>query len=183
MTLRQAHRSGLFCALVSTFEAEERDGVILSLTDHWCILASIEAFDPDGYWIIRKDTIKQVRHRPYEAFRHQILQAEGIPAAVKPLNDIDISTTSSLFESLIRYQKYVVIHRETEIEWWTHHAALAGIKGDHLLMHSFDGAGRFNQKFSRCKMADITSIRIGGRYLLAYQKAAPYDFAECRPAT
>lgn len=181
MTLAKACQNRLFVDLVSKFEDEEYDGVVLDLSDQWCVLASIEKFDRDGYWIIRKDTIKKVRHRCYEVFRHQILQADGILATLRPLEGINISTTQNLFASLVRYQSYMVIRRETDAEWWTNHSALVGIDGNQLLMHSFDGAGRFNKKFTRCKMEDVTSIRIGSHYLKTYQKAAPYNFAERQP--
>ena len=183
MTPTKACHSRLFINLVSKFEDAEYDGVILDLAEQWCVLASIEEFNLDGYWIIRKDTIKQVRHRNYEAFRHQILKADGILAGLRSLEAIDISTTSHLFASLVRFQNYVIVYRESDTDWWMHHAALAFTNGKQVLMHSFDGAGRFNRTFSRCKMADISSIRIGSRYLQTYQKAAPYNFMDRRPVS
>ena len=182
MTLSKAHKAQLCVGLVRKgYRPEEVEGVILDLSSHWCQLASLESFDPDGYWIVRRDTIQSARFRRFEAFRHEILLSKGVIARLKRPRGIDLSTTDSVFTSLTHRRCFAIVYRETEAEWWSLHSAVLGHQGGNLLLHGFDGAGRFESRTRRYPCAEITCIRFGSRYLREYQTAAPYDFRNRRP--
>jgi hypothetical protein len=70
MTLTKAHETSLCVGLVRTgYHPDDFDGVIQKLSSSWCLVASLDSLDPDGYWIIRRDTIRNVRYTRIEAFR------------------------------------------------------------------------------------------------------------------
>lgn len=184
MTLSKAHKTSLCVELLRTGDGPDvLDGVILKLSSSWCLFASLDALDPDGYWIIRRDTIRRVRYTRFEAFRHRILLANGVIARLRPPRGIDIATTDSLMSSLVCLRRYAIVFRETGTEWWSLHAAVLGQERGGLLLHGFDGAGVFESRTRRYPVAEITCIRFGSRYLREYQSAAPYDYDKGRPVT
>ena len=184
MTLSKAHNASLCVELVRKgYHLDELDGVILKLSSRWCLLASLDSLDPDGYWIIRRDTVRHVRYRRFEAFRHRILRANGTISKLRLPRGIDIATTDSLVTSLVSQRRYAIVYRETESEWWSLHAAILGLERGGLLLHGFDGAGVFESRIRRYPVADITCVRFGGRYLREYQSASPYDYDKPRPIT
>ncbi len=150
--------------------------MIQKLSSSWCLVASLDSLDPDGYWIIRRDTIRHVRHTRIEAFRHRILIANGAISRLRLPRGIDITTTDSLMASLVSLRRYAVIYRDTETDWWSLHAAILRQERSGLLLHGFDGAGRFESRVRRYPIAQITCIRLGSRYLREYQSAIPYDY-------
>lgn len=184
MTLSQAYKAGLCIELVrATSGPDELLGVILKLSSSWCLLASLDSLDPDGYWIIRRDTVRRVRYRRFEAFRHRILVAKGTISRLRPPRGIDITTTDSLMISLVSLRRYAVLYRENDTEWWSLHAAILEEERGRLRLHGFDGAGVFESRIRSYPVADITCVRFGGRYLQEYQSAAPYDYVKQRPVT
>jgi hypothetical protein len=177
MTLTKAHKTGLCVGLVRTgYRPDDFEGVIQTLSSRWCLVASLDSLDSDGYWIIRRDTILNARYTRIEAFRHRILLANGAISRLRLPRVIDITTTDSLMASLVKQRRYAIVYRDTETEWWSLHAAILRQERSDLLLHGFDGAGRFESRVRRYPIAQITCIRLGSRYLREYQSAVPYDF-------
>lgn len=183
MTIAKACQARLCVELLRNRRGpDELAGVVLDLSPQWCLLASMEDFDPDGYWIIRRDTIRRVRYRRFEAFRHRILTAHDTISRLRPPRGLDIASTDSLFVSLVNQHRYAILYRETEAEWWRWHSAILGLERGRVLLHLFDGAGCFETRIRRYRVADITCVRFGNRYLREFQSAAPYDYDNRCPA-
>jgi hypothetical protein len=182
MTLTKALQTSLCVGLVRTgYRPDDFEGVILKLSSSWCLVASLDSLDSDGYWIIRRDTICHVRYTRIEAFRHGILLANGAISRLRLPRGIDITTTDSLMASLVSQRRYAIIYRDTETEWWSLHAAILRQERSGLLLHGFDGAGRFESRVRQYPIAQITCIRLGSRYLREYQSAVPYDYDRQSP--
>ena len=183
MTLAKAHDRRLCVTVIRSGEGpNDLTGVILALSPEWCLLASVEALEFDGYWVIRRDLILSVQFRRFERFRHEIAVRKGLLDDLPVPDGLDITDSGLLFTSLVDRRRFTIVYRERDAKWWSLHAAVVGTEGGHLRLHGFDGAGRFEPRIRKYRISEVTCLRVEGRYLTEYQIAAPYDFELGKPA-
>ena len=97
MTLQKAQAEQLCIEVVRSRPGPNNlDGLVLAFSPQWCLLASVEAFDPDGFWLIRRDTIGSIRFTRFQAFRHRVATTIGVLSGVRVPVGLDVADTLSL---------------------------------------------------------------------------------------
>lgn len=177
MNLKRAMAERLCVSICRNVEGEDEiDGVVIELSAEWCLVADVNGFDADGYWIVRRDTISRLEFTRHDAFRQKLMEKSGLIRGLRPPAGLDISDTAALMHSLVATRRYVIVFEEDDYEWYSWHAAVLSVQGKFLRLRGFDGSGCFEKRVRRIRISEITCIRIASRYLSVYEKAAPYDY-------
>lgn len=155
---------------------DEINGVVTDHSPDWCLVAEVDGFSADGYWVVRRDTISRVRFTRHDAFRQKVMEKSGLISGLRPPAGLKISDTSALMDALVAMHSYAIVYREDDSEWYSTHAAVLSAKSGFLRIRGFDGCGCFQKRVRCVPICDITCIRIASSYLSAYEKAAPYDY-------
>lgn len=149
------------------------DGFILAMSADWLLIADIDdGIRPDGFELLRRDTVKSLRHTVYLDFRRKITKREGLlaPALEKP--DLPITGITSILGWLFQHKRFSVFRIETPEGWRRIHGRIVEQGGKTISVVACDGAGRWEKKNTRISPGTITSLRFGSHYLRMFEKYA-----------
>jgi hypothetical protein len=151
------------------------DGFIIAQSKTLLLMCDFADFALDGFIILRKEDVYEIKYSQNEAFYEKILIAEKIKASVlkkgKNIN-IQLNSFQEIFKQLKGIQNAIII----ECNYGKKHRFIIGkvekIKKKIAKILYFNAVGEYDFKPTRVAYDDITFIRVNSPYALIFQKYA-----------
>lgn len=155
---------------------EEIEGFILGASKDWLLVREVSGCAPDGFYLVRRNTVSSLISTVYCDFRRHILEKERLLEKALRHPGVDFGDVSRIFSSLHRLGLFITVGMENRTGWRTLHSVVDEVLPDMVSLRGFDGAGRWERRRYGCLLAKVTAVKFGSRYLKMYQKYASKDF-------
>jgi hypothetical protein len=143
-------------------------GFILGYSKELLLLQSIFDFRLDDYSIININDISKIGSGATSRFQQRILEKDGDLIKIKTPVGIQLMNWNTAIQSVGKKQSIFIL----EVEGPQFNQFLIGrvieLKADYVLFHHFDGAGKWNKKYSKMKYSDITRLQFNSYYVKKY---------------
>lgn len=153
-------------------------GYLLDISDDWILVENISEFHLDGYSIVRKSDVKEIRYDKRDKYFEKILKLEGIKKNVSKKYDIDISDLHSIFNSLKKIKLNIIVECEEEGEEVFIIGKISQMGKNFVSMSYFDSCGKWNRQKYRIDYSKITIIRFDEEYINVFSKYVKEDQME-----
>jgi hypothetical protein len=150
------------------------NGFILKQSTDYLLVQQIDQFLPNGYLIIRRDTIDHIRCNKYDKAQRKILKAEGMMHREEAIEDhIDITNWQAIFKALKKLDFHVIAECERLPEPAIAIYTIGPVKRifkNLVLVQYYDPAGVLENVHTRIRFDDLTTVTFGDRYSTIFRK-------------
>lgn len=129
------------------------------------LLAEEDDFILDGFTIRRLRDIYEFKSK--KGMYQQISEAEGLTRFEAPA--VDISDWRSVFASLQRMGRNIIVEREYE-DGYFYVGTIEEVAEDHMLLRHYDADGIWQEEPARVEYREVTSVTFGSRYVEVFSK-------------
>jgi hypothetical protein len=148
-------------------------GIIFNQNESFILMSDFNDFNFDGFVIIRKSDVSEIRKSENETFIDQILNKEGIKNEIlnksKSL-DFLLSDFKEMFVDLEQKGKAIIIERLYEKESKFHIGPISKVEKKKVFINYFSAKGEFDLIPLVSKFKEITYFRIESPYANLYHK-------------
>lgn len=146
-------------------------GFVIDKNDHLTLVMVEDDFWLDGYQILRNSDITSLKLTDTNRHCMNILRKEGLLRNISN-PAIDIDAWPSVFRSLKKHDKFVIVEDEIEEDFLI--GPIARVNKNTVSIKCFDGTGRW-EGVQNIRYEDITTVRFDCRYILYHQKYTEED--------
>lgn len=135
-------------------------------------LSSIEGnFEFCGYHIGMISNIYMADTKTKGDRIFDIIEAEGISKYMN-VPDIDISDWKSVFESLKKYDRYIIVKNEKDYDssFFLVTGKIVKVTSKYVVMQIFDCDGEWDERLHQIPFSKITSVEFDTRYCNVFSK-------------
>lgn len=147
-------------------------GFIIMLNSELVLLQNCDEFTLEGYTVLRMDDISSVRSNKFERFVEKILKSEGTLDEVGITYNINLDNWQSLFQSLKKANKNVIIEcevgDEAKDEFFIGRLIRVNRKSVSLLY--FSAVGKWDEEPTVIPFDEITTVRFDENYIKVFSK-------------
>ncbi len=158
-------------------DLNDLSGFILDYTDDFLLIAREYEFFMDGWMVLKRQAISELRSSEVNAYCKTILKQEGLLEDIAPGFAIDLSDFQQLFQSLKRQRDFVIVECESLDESIFLIGPIDRITQSQVAIRHFDGCGNWRDDACTIDYSDITAIQFGGNYIRLHQKYIVADQA------
>ena len=156
-------------------QIERFQGYIFKQTKDFIIMNDFMDFFYDGFVILRKRDIYEIKHSNDEKFFNKILVGEKIKKEVlnkyKEL-DLNLHSFEKIFESIFKTNLPVIVESKYGKDDIFQIGSIKKINKDNVKINYFNSRGEFDLKPVTAKYNKITSIKIDTNYANTFFKYA-----------
>jgi len=145
-------------------------GFILDMSSDFLLLHLIDDFAFDGYAIIRKFNYDSIRHNKYDKTTKMILQGEGVFEQLGIEQKINLESWKEALLDLKRYDYHVIVESQKKKSVGFHIGPIINVGQKKVEIHYYDPTGKFDEKTSKIKLDQMTSIMFGDNYSTIFRK-------------
>lgn len=129
------------------------------------LMAEEDDFILDGVTVRRLRDIYEFKSK--KGMYQQISEAEGLTRFEAPA--VDISDWRSVFASLQKMGKNIIVEREYE-DGYFYVGYIETVAEDHMLLRHYDADGIWQEEPARIEYREVTSVTFGSRYVEVFSK-------------
>lgn len=145
-------------------------GFLLSMSHRLLLLHNLDDFHLDGYSIIRRGDISDIRYSKFERYLEKMLKAEGVCQQVGLQDQIRLDDWPSVFRSLKHIGHNVIVESEDpDIDEFAI-GKIVRISKKSLTMYDFDATGRWYKESWHAPYKDITKVKFDSEYIQIFSK-------------
>ena len=146
-------------------------GYLLGFSADLLLLQREDEFLLNGYCILRRRDVEELRSGPYEKTIRRILEAEGVQERYYGLEPpLPLESWSDLFRELKRRDLHVIIECEEEEDPDFFIGPVERVSLHSVGIQYYDPAGRLLEQLSIIAFEDITKVTFGDRYTTVFRK-------------
>ncbi|CAN5268252.1 hypothetical protein BH09BAC1_BH09BAC1_11240 [soil metagenome] len=162
-----------YCAIYRKMDKHAKyitNGYILEHNREFVIVYEVEDFIPRGCAIIPMHYIKKVKRDGSLKFADNIMEWEGIKDKVAMGTPVDLTSYVTLFNSLKRAGKNVIVQNESpHIDMFVI-GPIAKVTSVAIFIRFFDTRGYTSDELTRITFTDISKIVFDDYYIEAFSK-------------
>lgn len=144
-------------------------GYLIENISPFLLIHQQEEFNLNGFSIIRKDQFDSIRYGKFEKAIENILLKEEISNKdLKPEFDLDLTSWASIFSSLKKADRHVII--ECEHKGYFFIGKIEKVKKKSLELRYYDAAGLWEKETTKIKYKKITIVKFDERYTKTFRK-------------
>ncbi|WP_027420559.1 hypothetical protein [Crocinitomix catalasitica] len=140
-------------------------GIVLDHNKDFVMMLDFHDFRSDGYVVIRKKDIYEIKRTKNEKFLQEIMEKEGIlKESFKHLKTISLSTMERMFKQLKEKGLPIIIERRYKDEDIFQIGPIDSIEKKVVRIRYFNARGEYDHKPVRSNFKTITFFRVGDLY-------------------
>jgi hypothetical protein len=165
-----------------TFAHLERDdlpgessinGFVLGYSEELVLVQTITDFRNDGFCLVRRSDVTDLRCQEFEVHYQQILEKEGVVPLEGPGFDLDLSSVTGALASLRVAGEWVIIEREIPGDDYFLIGPLVRVGARTASVHHFDALGQFESTPTLVRLETLTKVVFGSDYLRVWKRHLP----------
>jgi len=145
-------------------------GIVLDYSDDFILIAYAYDFVMDGWRIIDRFFVKEIKATHSDNYCKKIMQKEGLLDDIDPPIDINISSYKTIFSSFKKHKQFVIVEDEHIEAGVFLIGPVREISKDSVSIRHFDGNGEWVTGRRGIKFKDISLIQFGNNYIRLHQK-------------
>jgi hypothetical protein len=150
---------------------EDLRGFILAKSASLLLIQITVNFMFDGYAVIRKSDIIEIRHGKFEKASKRIFKEEGLLRSSFGLDEkISLRSWETVFTDLKRLDYHVITECENREEPDFVIGPIKRILSSRVSIQYYDPTGKLEKKPSQVLFTDITSVLFGDNYSTVFRK-------------
>lgn len=146
------------------------EGYIVDFNEDFVVVRESDDFELKSYLIFSTCSVKTIRFDENDAYYHQIMQAEGITDQLDYPHHIDLTSWTSLFQSIKDLGFHVIIENERPGIETFNIGPITAVKNKSVKIRYFNAAGYLDEKPTKFKWKDITLVKFDDRYINVFSK-------------
>jgi hypothetical protein len=161
--LREAMQQKIFVRFTSPFEDGYSRGYVLDVgKDFFVLLTTDETCRFNGFQCIRIKDVRNLREDPYSDFAVAALQARKQSVSKKP--NVKLGSIAEMLLSISEISSLVTIHRHKikPDSCWI--GKLVGVNDLELSLLEIGPEAKWDTKWTKYKLKDISQVDFGGGY-------------------
>jgi hypothetical protein len=151
------------------------EGVIFSYTSEFIFMCDFSDFNPDGFIVLRKNDISEIRRTDNEKFFDKIIREENVLRNVRILKreaPFRLGKMEQMFSQLKDLQLPVIIECLYKEEESFHLGPVKKCNSDKVIIRYLSSFGVFDKEPMKIAYEDITFFRFGSPYANLFLKYA-----------
>jgi hypothetical protein len=167
-----------FVKINRTFMGREENisGFILSLSKSFLLLQVDNEFMLDGYAIIPKDQFDSLLCNKYENKLKKIYKEEGLLNTQYGIQQSPaLKNWQGLFVSLKELDYHIIVECEDKEDPDFVIGPIKRVNKDYVSIQYYDPTGKLENKLTKVKFKDITTVKFGDRYSTTFRKYLKQD--------
>ncbi len=146
-------------------------GFLVKQSDEFLLLQREDEFRLNGFAIMLKDDVEEIRHSKYEHAQQNILEKEGVLDSDLGIDfDLDLSSWQTIFRDLKEQDYHVIAECEDLDEPSFNIGPIREVHSDRVSIHFFDATGLYEKEPTSIDYDDITTLQFGDRYTTVFRK-------------
>lgn len=167
--LRHTQSRDLVSIRRSEIDDHSIQAFILDYSDSLLLLQYVYDFNLDGYMILRRSDITELRQSKTDAFQKKLLITEGLFEKVDFSFRISLSSYNALLVSLLS-DEIVIVETELSNPADFFIGRILEANDTEAKIQYFTGIGRVLRPASSIPIADITSCQLSSNYINVYKR-------------
>ncbi|MBO9631728.1 MAG: hypothetical protein J7578_01325 [Chitinophagaceae bacterium] len=161
-----------FLKFTRSFQKEEFDilGYLVEEKDNFLLICEANDFSLNGYKVICKDQVDEIRLGKFEKTAKKIYKAEGISTNFPPLLPVDLRSWQQLFSSLKKNDYHVIVECEQFEAPYFDMGAIMKANKDFVRIQGYDASGKISHEPAEIPYKDITTVGFLDRYSTIFRK-------------
>ena len=147
-------------------------GFLIDAGAEWILLNEVTDFHTNGYCLVRREYVDNVKRGRYERSLEAILRCEGMRADSKIGFSLPLDDTAEMFAALHAAETPVIVEGEAEDQESFHIGRLVRAGNHSLSILHFDATGRLDEIPSLVPFEGITRVTFASEYLNVFMKYA-----------
>ena len=133
------------------------------------LIEIVDDFLPDGYKIIRKADITEIRHSESDEYAEYIFEQEGIIHGQQRPDIQNLDSIKDVLKQFVDSEENIIVECETDDNSFLIGKVIECGKNTFFFL-DFDGIGQWNQSPIEVLYSKVTCIGLRGRYLRIMSK-------------
>jgi hypothetical protein len=149
------------------------EGILFAQNDKYILMSDFEDFNYDGFVIVRKSDISEIKRTENEIFFDTILEKEGIKEIIlqkKSEINFRLSDLPEMFSTLNELGKAIIIEQLYENKSKFLIGPITKVSKKKVYIDYFNAKGEFDLKPIATKYKDITYFKIDSPYANTFLK-------------
>jgi len=148
-------------------------GFILGFSDDLIFLQYVYDFNLDGFKVIRRSDIEEIKSDEADIFYTQMMKDDGLYQKIDFSRDYDVKDWNTVLSTIAKYYKFVIIEDEID-ENKNSFLFVIGkvqkIKKNGVSILGFSGDAEWHDSPTDIEYEKITCITMGSDYANAYER-------------
>ncbi len=138
-------------------------------SENLLLIEVVEDFLPDGYKIIRKDDITEIKHSESDEYAEYIFEQEGIIRGEQRPDIKNLNSIKEVLKQFVDSKENIIVECETDDNSFLIGKVIECGENTFLFL-DFDGVGKWSKSPIEVLYSKVTCISLRGRYLKIMSK-------------